>query len=241
MTETKTNRYNNSKVYKLVDEQQYYYYGSTCLPLHKRAYFHRMKSKECPERKIYNVFTHERFLNGEIKIVLVEQFNLNSKEELFKEENKYIERSLNDEKCLNSHLSIYNYEAQKAKNKEYRKAHLIEGKQRYLKYYYENKERIKEKSREYRKDHREECKEKHRKYHSTHKEQHSEYSKKYVEEHKTETQAYMKAYNEAHKEEIKARRGEKIICECGQESTKQHLKRHQQTKKHLELMQQKQT
>ena len=73
-SETKPNRYATSKVYKLIDEDGYYYYGSTCLPLYKRMYLHRTTSKIKPNRKIYIVFTHERFLKDEIKIVLVESF-----------------------------------------------------------------------------------------------------------------------------------------------------------------------
>ncbi len=101
MTENKTNRYNNSKVYKLVDDEGYYYYGSTCMPLHKRFFDHKNTSKKAKERKIYTIFTYERFLNNEIKIVLVDEFKLQNKEELIREENKYIENSRDDQKCLN--------------------------------------------------------------------------------------------------------------------------------------------
>ena len=46
MTENKTNRYTNSKVYKLVDDEGYYYWGSTCMPLHKRFFDHKNMSKK---------------------------------------------------------------------------------------------------------------------------------------------------------------------------------------------------
>ena len=38
------------------------------------------------------------------------------------------------------------------------------------------------------------------------------------------------------KEKISEERKEKIICECGVESNKQHIKRHQATKKHINLL-----
>ena len=66
MIENKTNRYANSKVYKLVDDDGYYYYGSTCLPLHKRFYDHKRRSKEEQNRKVYRVFTTDRFNANEI-------------------------------------------------------------------------------------------------------------------------------------------------------------------------------
>ena len=105
-----TNRYENSKVYKLIDEQGYYYYGSTCLPLHKRAYNHRKSSKNETNRKIYSIFTHERFINNEIKIVLVEEFKLANKEQLLQKENEYIEKYINDPFCLNTLHAILSLE-----------------------------------------------------------------------------------------------------------------------------------
>ena len=110
MTENETNRYSNSKVYKLCDDEGYYYYGSTCLPLHKRLYNHKCKAKEEKYRKVYNIFTSERFNANEIKIVLVEEFCLKSKEELLREENKYIESSFNNPHCLNSISAVRDYE-----------------------------------------------------------------------------------------------------------------------------------
>ena len=50
-------RYANSKVYKLVDDDGYYYYGRSCLPLHKRYYKHKIDSKLDSNRKLYGVFT----------------------------------------------------------------------------------------------------------------------------------------------------------------------------------------
>ena len=121
-SETNTNRYVNSKVYKLVDDQGYYYWGSTCMPLSKRFYGHKQASQIRESIKVYTIFTHARFMNSEIKIVLGKTFNLNLKEELAREENKYIEQSLDDDKCLNSIRAVQNYEANKQKDKEYYKA-----------------------------------------------------------------------------------------------------------------------
>ena len=120
MIENKTNRYANSKVYKLVDDEGYYYYGSTCLPLHKRFYDHKKASKTGVKRKIYSVFTHERFSIGEVKIILVTQINLNTKEELLREENIYIQQSLSDPKCLNTIGAVLDYEKRMTQKKSLR-------------------------------------------------------------------------------------------------------------------------
>ena len=41
-------RYKNSKIYRIVNnENDKVYYGSTCLPLHKRMYKHRNKHNIC--------------------------------------------------------------------------------------------------------------------------------------------------------------------------------------------------
>ena len=136
MTENKNNRYANSKVYKLVDDDGYYYYGSTCLPLHKRLYNHKKASKTSTDRKIYSVFTYERLQNVEIKIILVKQINLNTKEELLREENIYIEQSLSDPKCLNSIGEVLDYEKRMAQRK---------------KWYEDNKEEVSTYKKEYRK------------------------------------------------------------------------------------------
>ena len=101
-----TDRYKSSKVYQLIDEQGYYYYGSTCLPLHKRLYIHKKLSKKYVNRKIFTIFTYERFCNNEIKIILVEEFILQNKSQLLREENKYIEKRLNDPRCLNCCFSF---------------------------------------------------------------------------------------------------------------------------------------
>ena len=109
---TNDDRYARSKVYKLIDCNGYYYFGSTCMPLHKRFHDHKGASKIRPNSKIYTIFTTERFDN-EIKIVLIEEFNLKNKEQLNKEENTYIEKHINDPFCLNNYYAILNIERKK--------------------------------------------------------------------------------------------------------------------------------
>ena len=116
---TENNRYAHSRVYKLTDGK-YYYFGSTCMSLHKRFYDHKSVAKKDCNRKIYTIFTHERFINNEIKIVLVEEFNLESKEQLLKEEDRHIKMNIDDPFCLNSQHAILNLEKCQKDKKIYR-------------------------------------------------------------------------------------------------------------------------
>ena len=71
-----------------------------------------------------------------------------------------------------------------------------------------------------------------------HKEQRHNYAKQYYEQHKETELERTKQWREANPDKIQEYRqrelikgAEKVICElCGKESTKHHLKRHQQTK-----------
>jgi len=82
-------------------------------------------------------------------------------------------------------------------------------------------------------------------YYESNKHKIQEYNKEYSEVHKPKKQEYNKEYYELHKEKKKEqvkeyqknnKLNEKVKCECGCEIVKQHLKRHQATKKHLDKM-----
>ena len=203
MTETETNRYANSKIYKLIDDEGYYYWGSCAQPdLRKRYFDHKKASKRDPERKIYKVFTHERFINNEIRIVLEKCLSLSSKQELLREENIYIEASLEDEKCLNYNRAVQNYDV----TREYRRL--------YLKGYCEA--------------HREEKRVYDEEYRCAHLEHKNTIDKEYRERHIEEKRAVNRAYYLENKDKI----NEIVMCECGDKVVKQYLKRHQQTQRH---------
>ena len=63
MTETDKCRYANSKIYKLIYNEGYRYWVSTSMALHERYFSYKQKSKKEPERKVYTVFTYNRFLS----------------------------------------------------------------------------------------------------------------------------------------------------------------------------------
>ena len=129
-----TNRYARGKVYKLVNDlDDEIYVGSTCEPLHKRLYTHKQKAKIVPDRHVYKHLLNIGFEN--VHIVLLENFNCTSKEELLRRERHFIDElkpTLN--RCLPLRTDV-----------EWRK---------------ENKEVLKEKAKVYRVENAEAIKEK---------------------------------------------------------------------------------
>ena len=132
------NRYNNSKVYKLIDTvNQYFYIGSTCLPLSKRLYDHKQTAKRDTERKVYKYFNQIGWDN--VKIILHHELYLDNKEELLRAENDVIMAYIDDPKCLNSIRSLLNDDQRKEyvkdHNKEYRENNKEKLKEMFKQYY----------------------------------------------------------------------------------------------------------
>jgi len=71
-----------------------------------------------------------------------------------------------------------------------------------------------------------------KKYYEEHKQEILEKNKKYRGDHKQELSEKNKKYREKHKQKLSQKRKEKIICPCGTELTKEHIRRHEQSKKH---------
>ena len=139
MSEYVDNRSKNSKTYKLVDQNnQYYYIGSTaCATLSKRFSWHKQdaKKKHMQNSKKYLYFNS---IGWEIvKLILIDEFNFDKKIQLLKEEDKLIQQYINDPKCLNAMRSII----PDIEKKEYNKEH-------HIKYWNANVEKIRCKDRE---------------------------------------------------------------------------------------------
>ena len=209
------NRYNNSKIYKLVDQVNgYTYYGSTTDLLSKRFYKHKFDAKKSPERKIYSYFNKIGWDN--VKIVLVEEHYLQNKEQLLREEDRVIQMYLHDEKCLNSRRSFIG-----STKEEYKKEH-----------YQNNKEKIQQKQKEYSEANKKEIQQKKKEWYQHNKEKISLQRKEYREFNKEEIQKYSKAYREINKQVLRSRSEEKEICSCGHIYLHYNKARHFQSKKH---------
>lgn len=128
--------YKNGKIYKLVNDiNDNIYIGSTCVKLWKRFAKHKesMIKEECKNSKLYkcmNELGKEHF-----KIILVESFPCNTREELCAREHHYIE-------TLKPYLNTKN--AIPRDDKKYREDNKEKFKEYFKKYREENKEKIKE-------------------------------------------------------------------------------------------------
>ena len=143
MTESTTNRYNHSKLYKLQCEDGYMYIGSTTQALSKRLGEHKIKSKIYSERDVYS---HINSIGWDkVCIVLVTEHCLENREQLLRAENELITKHKDDPFCLNKYRSKLTDEERKEYIKEYCE---------------NNKESLKEKKKEYRENNRKELNEK---------------------------------------------------------------------------------
>ena len=103
MSENVENRYIQSKVYKLIDQiNGYFYIGSTaCKTLSKRFTWHKQDAhkEKIKNSKKYQYFNSIGWEN--VKIILLDEFQFDNKMQLLKEEDKYIQLYRDDPKCLN--------------------------------------------------------------------------------------------------------------------------------------------
>jgi hypothetical protein len=185
--------YENSKIYKLQHTDGHFYIGSTYAELRERLRGHKTRAKEYPERKVY---AHIAGDWSKVRILLIEEFSCENKDQLRRKEDEYIQKELNNPLCLNVLHAVLNVEKRKAKEREYkqeyRAEHLDEIRERdkayyeenreeirekQAEYYVENAETIKEQAREYRAEHREECKARDRAYYEAHKDEFAEYAR----------------------------------------------------------------
>ena len=143
---TKMDRYNNSKIYKLMDNEGYFYIGSTCCPLYKRLSHHKSDAEK-RNTKVYARFNKVGWEN--VKIVLIEEHYLENVEQLKREEDKVIQMFINDDKCLNMNRASRS----KEEACEYKRNHYQQNKEHYItinKMYHENnRDKILQQRKEY--------------------------------------------------------------------------------------------
>jgi hypothetical protein len=214
--------YQNGKIYEIInDETEEKYIGSTTVLLCKRMTNHRSNYKKYLKSGGKYITSYNILKYDSAKIVLIEDYPCNSKEELFARERHWI----NISKCVNKNLPCRT-------NKEWRE---------------DNKEKIKENQKKYRENNKQKAKETHKKYYQDNKEKLKEYNKEYWEDNKEKIKEwrennkekikeYKKKYYEDNKEKIKEEKRKKITCECGSEITLRCLARHKKSQKHINLM-----
>lgn len=109
------------KIYKLYCDDGHYYYGSTLDKyLCKRLAGHRCQCDD-PRNISTKLYIHIRQIGWDrVKIVLVEEFEYTTREDMRKRENEYIVKSLSDELCLNHNRSFTTPEEKLQLSKEYK-------------------------------------------------------------------------------------------------------------------------
>jgi len=151
--------YKNGKVYKIIcDNPDLVYYGSTVQKYLSSRLAHHRRELNCSSRKLFQY--------GNVKIILVEKVECESKDELFMRERFYIENN----NCVNKYIPGQTKEELKIKIKEKGKEYRENNKEYQKEYYNKNKEKIKQYKKEYDKKNKE--------YYNKNKEKIKEYYQK---------------------------------------------------------------
>ena len=162
------NKYNNSKIYKIVDDGNgNVYYGSTIEKYISRRLQKHISDYKCyPNNKKY--FTsYEILKNNNYHIELAENVNCDNRFQLKNRERYYIENyncvNKNIPNRTNKEYKLKNKDKIKDKNKEYYKDNKDIINDKVKEYYKDNKDIIKDKKKEYYKDNKDKIKEKRKK------------------------------------------------------------------------------
>ena len=207
--------YSNGKIYKIVcNTTNKIYIGSTTQSLTSRLGQHKCNYKRFLNGLKLTDSVFEVLENSDYVIILIENFNCNSKKDLFIRERYYIEKT----ECVNKNLPIRTRkeycEANKERKKQYDKIHkelnknsIKEKRKTYLQ---NNKDKIKEKQKEYNEKNKDKIKEKQKEYKENNKQKIKEYRKRNKDKIKEKQKEYnknnkekRKEYNEKNKEKIK--------------------------------------
>lgn len=142
--------YKNGKIYRLVygDKQ---YVGSTTQPLYKRRHEHKLAWQRGDTRTTSSILFEEAHKdNGEVEIVLIEEFPCTNRDQLRQRERHWFENI--EGGCINKRIPITTSQEHKEKNRKrntkYREANRQNIRQRHKKWEQENKTKIKTKRSE---------------------------------------------------------------------------------------------
>lgn len=178
--------YQNGKIYKLVsDNTDKIYIGSTCNPLYKRLGHHKNDNK----RKEKILTSKELTKFDDCKIILIEDFPCERKEQLTARERYHIEQ--NKDICVNKQIPTRT-------SKEYRQQNIDKKKE----YDQQNKDKIVE----YKKEWYQQNKYKRAEQMKEYRQQNKDKIKEYFEKNKDKLVKQKKEYYEQNKDKIKERR-----------------------------------
>ena len=149
------NKYSRGKIYKIVcDTTGLVYIGSTIEKLSNRLSKHRADYKRYLNKKRDIITSFKVLENNNYKIILIENFPCNSKEELHREERKYIDTIECVNKVIPTRTRHEHYTDNYDKLKEYQKKYKLENNDKLLEYQKEYRLKHKDIIREYQKQYR---------------------------------------------------------------------------------------
>ena len=205
--------YSLGKIYKITTknaDEGDVYIGSTVCKLTERLAKHKHIDNCSTSKLLINKYGKDN-----IYIELIKDFPCETKQQLLREEGKYILET----KCVNRQVAGRT-------QSEYYEEHKEEKKEYDIKYREDNNDRIKNNKKIYYDLHREQITDDKKKYYDLHRED----RKKYNEDNKERFKEYRKKYNEDNKE----RRLIKIECPiCKRIVSKAKISKHNKTKNHL--------
>ena len=203
--------YQDGKIYTIRNytDNTLIYVGSTIDTLSRRLAKHRIDCKANKSKiTLYSHIVNNDWANWYIE--LYEYYSCNNRTELERREGQVIREIGTINKCIAGRTK-----------KEYQE---------------ENADFIKEYHKAYREDNKETISQKAKEWYEDNKEKVSQYHKKWYKDNKEEIIQKAKEYYKKNAEKIVKKKSEQVCCDiCSAFSTKQNLKRHQQTKKCMNI------
>ena len=205
--------YSKGKIYKIVcNKTGKIYIGSTTSELSKRLSEHKRAYKWSKKNKNYKNMTSYKIIEGNnFNIILIEEVNCKSKEELLKRERFYIENI----ECVNK---IYPLRTKKE-------------------YYNEHETDIKEYIKQYKEDNKDKLKDYIANYYQKNKMKCRLNQKQYNIDNKDKIKERKKQYYQNNKEKINEKNTVMHNCPCGSCIQKREIRNHLKSKKHIAYVQ----
>ena len=224
------NRYENGKIYKIVDVgYNKCYIGSTCESLSQRMARHREKYQQylrTGKKHTNIVLLFDEFGVENCKIELIENYPSDSKSILQKQEGHHIRNT----DCVNKKM-------EGRTRKEYQEDNKERISERGKEWYENNKEYCAERARLKRELFNEEVNEQSRKSYYRNRDTISERRKEKYKDNKEQINVKRREQYHNYKEKLNEKRKETIECECGATTRKADISKHNKTKKHQQYLQ----
>lgn len=219
--------YGTGKVYKITSDQtDQVYVGSTCGPLSQRMAVHRSNIRAHAAGKTNYTTSFAIVQYDDAVITLIEDCPCENKEQLHRRERFHIEATPN---CVNRYIPGRT-------DAERRQANWAEIAVKKAEWYDDNREQIAAKKAEHYQVNREELLAKAADYYQVNRDQIAAKQLEYRQANREQIAAKKAEYHQANRERLAAKAAEKIVCECGAESTTQHHARHLRSAKHMRFV-----